>query len=202
MDEARLKNRISSMQNSMDVAKYLDSRPPIKVPKNASRALIEKTQDRLGWSSKSVAYMLNAIVLEIAIKVIWELDNGGKCKHTHDISKLFKNLDCTSQSDLKCLFDEKTRLLANLEVTRGETRIRLGELLQFQSWEETLVANRGVMVKFKYDGRFKGKSSAMGSAMWNEDGGIVWMLPPMNDSFLEALCRYTMDRFQKAIQKN
>ena len=42
-------------------------------------------------------------------------------------------------------------------------QIRYGELVQFQSWEDTLTANEDVMVNFKYDGEFKGKSTAMGA---------------------------------------
>ena len=40
---------------------------------------------------KNVAHMLNAIVLEIAIKVIWELDNNEDCRYTHNICSLFGN---------------------------------------------------------------------------------------------------------------
>ena len=75
VDEARLKDRMSSMLNFMDVAKYLDSSPPIQVPMGTSKADIEEAQDKHRWSSKKVAHMLNAIVLEIAIKVIWELES-------------------------------------------------------------------------------------------------------------------------------
>ena len=38
----------------------------------------------------------------------------------------------------------------------------LGELVQLQSWEDTLPANKDVVVNFKYDGEFKGKSTARG----------------------------------------
>ena len=52
------------------------------------------------------------------------------------------------------------------------------------------------MVNFKYDGEFKGKSTAMGGVMWN--GEDVWTLQPINGSFPEAVHRYTMDRVEKS----
>ena len=143
---------------------------------------------------RSVAYMLHAVILELAIKVIWELDNGKKCKNTHNVSKLYKDLDSASQSDLKHLFDEKAQLIAESEGNMEGKQIRYGELVQFQSWEDTLTASEDVMVNFKYDGEFKGKSTAMGGVMW--DGTTVWALNPIGELFCEAIHRYLRDRVQ------
>ena len=41
----------------------------------------------------------------------------------------------------------------------------------------------------------------MGSAMWNEDGGIVWMLPPMNDSFLKRCAATRWIDFRRLYKK-
>ena len=52
------------------------------------------------------------------------------------------------------------------------------------------------MKNFKYETRFNGKSSVMGSVIWSDE--LVWMLPPMNDRFPDALFRYTVDRVKEA----
>ena len=48
------------------------------------------------------------------------------------------------------------------------------------------------MENFKYDGEFKGKSTAMEGVMW--DGTTVWALNAIGESFSEALHRYIRDR--------
>ena len=197
MDETqlklRIKGRMCSMKYCADTAKHLASCPVL--PGSISASGVSRDEEHR-LSIRSIAYMLHCIVLELAIKVMWELEKREACKDTHRIDSLYKDLDCTSQSDLRRLFDEKAQLLADSEGTMEGKQIRYKELIQFQSWEDTLAANRDVMVNFKYDGEFKGKSTAMGGVMW--DGETVWALQPINGSFPEAVHRYTMDRVEKS----
>ena len=85
--------------------------------------------------------MLNAIVLEITIKVIWELDNNRDCKHTHNISKLYKGLKENSRRELEKVYDEQSTLISSLEGTdkKGQ-RMRIGDLVQLQTLRDALVA--------------------------------------------------------------
>ncbi len=143
--------------------------------------------------------MLNAVVFEIAIKVIWELDHDEECRHTHNIDTLYDELNEKSRRELKEIYDEKSTVLAGLEGTNKKgQRIRLEDLVQFQSLQDALVANKYIMKNFKYDGGFNGKSSAMGSVIWNK--GILWTIPPLGHArFPEALYRYVDKRVQKAM---
>lgn len=76
-------------------------------------------------------------------------------------------------------------------------RIRLTDLVQLQSLQEALVANEDTIKNFKYDGNFKGKSSAMSSVIWNSEA--LWTIPTLNLTRLsEALCQCTIDRVEKA----
>ena len=189
------------MRSCMEVAKYLDESPQHMIPiqVGTSEADIQEMKDKHRLSRKHVAHMLNAVVLEIAIKVIWELDNNQECRYTHDIGALYGELKEDNQRELKEIYNEKATGLDGLEGTdkRGK-RIRLGDLVQLQSLQEALAANEGTMRDFKYDAEFKGKSSAMGSVLW--DGERLWTLPPITERFPEALYRYTADRVQKAEQ--
>ena len=198
MDLNRLDERIKAMESHLDIVIYLDKSPQHLVPVQGipTEAKIEEAKDRHRWSRKSVVHMLNAIIFEIAIKILWELDNEKKPKNTHDIFKLYEGLKPNSQSDLKSLYDEKVKLLAGTEGNQGGQQVRFGDLVQFQSWEDALHANRDVMVNFKYDGIYKGKSSAMGSAVWNNE--TLWMMPPIEWSqFAESICLYVKDEVEK-----
>ena len=200
MKDNRFDSKISSMRSCMEIAKYLDDSPQhlIPAPANATEADRLKLADRHRWSRKNVSHMLNAIVLEIAIKVTWELDNDKECRHTHNISKLYNELGEESRRELKRIYDEKFATISGLQGTNknGQT-VRIGDLVQLQSLQDALVANEDTMKNFKYDGDFNGKSSAMGSVIWSKD--LLWIIPPLgHERIPEALYRYTMRRVQRA----
>lgn len=197
MSTGRLKQRLESMRSSMEVAKHLDDSPLNPVPLGTPVEDIEAIIDKHRLDRRIISHFLNALVLEIAIKVIWELDNAKECRYIHDIYQLYQELDPASQSDLNNLFNEKATIIANMEGDAQDgTRIRIGDLVQFQSWEDTLRANRDIMQNFKYDGEFNGKSSAMGSVMWNNE--TLWIFPGLNFvRFPEAVYQYVYDRLQK-----
>ena len=198
MKENRFDSKMSSMRSCMEIAKYLDDSPQHLIPtsSNASEADIQEIKDRHKWSRKTVAHLLNAIVLEIAIKVIWELANNRDCKHTHNISKLYKGLKENSRRELEKIYDEQSTLISSLEGTdkKGQ-RMRIGDLVQLQTLRDALVANEDTMKNFKYNVDFNGKSSAMGSVIWSKD--LLWTIPPLeHERIPEALYRYTMRRVQ------
>ena len=146
--------------------------------------------------------MLNAIVLEIAVKVIWELDHNRDCKYTHNISKLYGQLTEKSRGDLEVIYDAKSKFLAGLEGTNKKAqRVRIGDLVRMQSLQEALLANEDTMKNFKYNANFNGKSSAMGSVIWSNE--LIYTIPPLNRERLpEALYKYTLDRVQKTGVRN
>lgn len=194
---------MESMRSCLEAARHLDDCPvdPIKVSQMTSPDIIQETKDRHRLSRKHIAHMLNAVVLEIAIKVIWELDHDEECRHIHNIDTLYDELDEESRRELKEIYDEKSAALAGLEGTNKKgQRIRLEDLVQFQSLQDALVANEYTMKHFKYDGGFNGKSSAMGSVIW--DKGTLWTIPPLDQMrFPEALYRYVDNRVQKAMKE-
>ena len=197
LDSNRVEERLKSAESFLEIARYLDSGPPVRVPLGSPTTVVEEIKGRHRWWSGITCHMLYAIVFEIAVKIIWELDNQRTCRYTHDISSLYRELSEKSQQEIRKTFDAKSVALSQLEGTNKKgKRIRLGEIVRLQSLEDALEANEDVMKNFKYETRFNGKSSVMGSVIWSDE--LVWMLPPMNDRFPDALFRYTVDRVKEA----
>ena len=197
MDSERIEERLRSTEGFLEIAKYLHSRPPIRVPIGSSRTEVEEIEDKHRWWRGITSHMLYAIVFEVSLKIIWELDNNEECRFTHNIRDLYNELAPDSQHQLQAIFDEKSTALARLQGTnkKGE-RIIIGELVELQSLRDALEANEDTMKNFKYETRFRGKSSVLGSVIWTDE--LSWILPSLNDSFGEALFRYTVDRVKEA----
>ena len=188
MDKNRLNELMKTAEAHLEIAKYLDSRPPVRAVPGDAKAL-QEVLDRNTLCGKMVCHLLYAIIFEISIKVIWELDSGTKADQTHDIGKLYKGLEKGSQECVKEIYDDQIAKWAGVEGTMEEKKKTLGQFVQFSSFYEALEANRDTMVNFKYDTMFKGKSTLIGSAIW--DGQTIWALPPGYTSFAARLFNYT-----------
>ena len=145
------------------------------------------------------SHMLYAIVFELSIKVIWELDHNEDCRFTHNIGALYNELAPVSKDRIREIFGEKLTALAGLQGTnrKGE-RVIIGELVELQSLRDALEANEDTMKNFKYDTKFRGKSSVLGSMIWTDE--LYYVLPSLDDNFIDALFRYTVDRVTEAKQ--
>lgn len=199
MNVTRIEERMSAMQTCIDSARCLNESRVYSIPNTpGALATREEEIDRQRLSRGKVGHMLCAVALEIAIKVLWELEHRKACRHTHDIKTLYNELNIQSQQQLKKMYDEKMSALAALEGTQKDGKhVRIGEIVQFASLKEALDANEDTMRNFKYDNKFTGKSSAMGIMMWNSQRQYV--LPPLQgESFIEALFRYTREQIQNA----
>ena len=128
---------------------------------------IEKPDTKLydfEFGKKAVIHFLYAIVIEICIKVIWEIEKNTPPKPTHDIFTRYTELSPESQQAISDIYDiqvSKTHELIS--------RYKIEKEIKLQSLEDALRANEQTMRDIKYDGKFNGKSSALGSVMWNED---------------------------------
>ena len=184
----------------MEIAKYLDANPPFQVLSNDTPQDIEESMDNHRLWRKSVVHMLNSIVFELTIKVIWELDHNQQCRYTHNISSLYSELKEKSRRELRDIYLKKSRQMATLEATDKQgNQTMLGNLVDFQSFEDALASNEDTMKNFKYDGVFKGKSSVMGSVIWNSE--TIWTLPPLQNPLPETLYYYARDRIQATKQQ-
>ena len=147
----------------------------------------------------STCHMLCAIVLEIAIKVLWDLEYCEEPKHEHEIKTLYRNLDSQTQVDLKKMYYKKAEELAKSKTSDGRRVHQVSKIAM--SLEEVLSANSDIMKNFKYDNKFKNKSSAMGVVLWNNKKRRVYSLPSMGrEIFPEALFKYVKEQADKVLE--
>ena len=156
-----------------------------------SKEKIEARKDKQRLQRKEVCHFLYAIVFELAIKIIWETDKGKECRRTHNILDLYKELSLKKQSPIKDLYDNQVSIIKNREGERGGKKIRFKDLADFQSLDEALKSNQDTITNFKYDGQFRGKSSVMGSVIWNNKG--IWTLPEGFVVFPKKLLKYARE---------
>ena len=128
----------------------------------------------------SVAHLLDSIVFEIGLKILWALEKGIPYRHTHDIKKLFGQLADSTRADVEELYDNALSSIRDLSGTDASGQpTRISDRVRFQTLREALQENQAIITKFKYDLEFRGKSSSLGSVIWNLDDGVVYALPPV-----------------------
>lgn len=149
----------------------------------------------------SVAHLLDSIVFEIGVKILWALEKSIDYNHTHDIRKLFGQLADRTRADIEELYDNALPSIRDLSGTDASGQpTRVSDRVRFQTLQEALQENQAIITNFKYDLEFRGKSSSLGSVIWNLDDGVVYALPPVRrDRFPRLLCDYVEKRVGKRI---
>ena len=142
----------------------------------------EDAQSKLSdivYRRKLVVHFLYAVVIEISIKVIWEIENGTIPEYNHDIFSRYEELSPESKKKISGLYKTQvshtTKLISLCNGQRDSVGAVVNISQDLQSLEDALKANEQTVKNFKYDGRFKGKSSALCSLLW--DAGLVYTLP-------------------------
>ena len=151
-----------------------------------------KKEDAL-CRKKYVLHFLYATVIELSIKVIWGCEKNKIAPYSHEILSLYDALS-----------DEPLLQISNmykLQVTNTEHLIShangvtdsLGGIVDLrpnlQLLEDALKSNSQTMTDFKYDGQFKGKSSALSSIIWHDNE--IHLLPtPKLTVFPKLLLEY------------
>ena len=199
--KSEISEKMRIMEACVDTAGFLLDAPFYKQPLVALEATeFDELKAEQRLSRGMIAHLDYAIVLELVIKVIWELDNKRPCEHTHNIYKLYGELSEKSKRQIETIYDNNAVILANQEGKdkQGNT-IRLGDLVSLQTLQEGLQANEETMKDYKYDGRLRGKSSALGSVIWDENIDLLWVLPALQFKRVpEALCEYAKNRIDSA----
>ena len=82
---------------------------------------------------------------------------------------LYKELSTKKQLLIKNLYDSQLSVL-NVEGTGQDgSSISVENLVDLQTLEEALESNKDTITNFKYDGKFRGKSSAIGAVIEGGD---------------------------------
>ena len=195
MTRERIANRLRAMRYSYEGSKYLTDTAPqvVCISDDAGASARESAIADHQLMCAHVAHLLNSIVFEISVKILWEIDNGSEPRHTHNVGKLFKGLSDDTKRYLTNLYED-TRTQMDQYPRDGGSGV-LGDLVSFQSLDEALVANEDTIKNFKYNGAVRGKSTLMGRLVWNLDIDTRWILPPVPiPRFVDGLHEYVNGR--------
>ena len=188
-----LEEKLRIAETFLDTAEFLEMAPFIATV-GESAENIENRKDKQRWQRKGVCHFLYAIVFELAIKIIWESDKGEKCRQTHDILSLYTELSNEKQAKIQELYDRQLSIIKAQEGESQGKKIHVKDLTGFQSLNEALKANKETVRDFKYDGKFRGKSSAIGGVIWNNQ--TVWIFPERFVIFPKELLKYARENVE------
>ena len=172
-----LDRKIFMAENLLDAAQLLEATT------NAVRAdSLEDAKSKLSdntFRRKTVTHFLYSMIIEISIKVIWEIEHGKTPAYNHDILIRYNELSQESQQKISDMYDLQVANIKDLisrcngSIDKGGRIVNI--TLDHQSLEDALEANEQTVKNFKYDGRFNGKSSALCSIMWTDNR--IYVLP-------------------------
>ena len=158
-----------------------------------SREEVDARASKLRWQKKKVCHFLYAMVFELAIKIMWEVENSRESEHIHNILQIYKELSRKKRSKIRQLYDTQVSEITNQVGQRNGARIRVEDLTEFQSLKQALKANYATVTAFKYHGLYKGKSSVIGGVIWNEDVEQIYIFPERFVIFPKEIVKYARE---------
>ena len=189
-----LHEKIKMAQSLLDSANLLERTLNQIVAKSQEEA--ESKAEDARYRRKMTGHFLYAIVFELCIKIIWEVEHNVPPKPNHDILSRYRELSKESRQAISDMYDTQVQNTENT-ISRANSGVmdNKGDVvalcIQLQSLQDALKSNPQTMRDFKYDGKFTGKSSAFGSIMWSNDR--VYILPnPEFIVFPEHLLTYAI----------
>lgn len=129
---------------------------------------------------KHVAHFIYALIFEISIKIIYGIEKKKVAPHNHKILDLYNQLSPRVQQGIRNFYDlqvSHTKKIL-LEFFNG-VKTESGKTINIKpaNLEEALELNEKVVRDFKYNARLKGKSSALGSLIWDTEHELQWDIP-------------------------
>ena len=172
MDNTSLTDKIKMAQGFLDSSQLLERTLNQIVAKSQEEAEIKVDDTR--YTRKMTAHFLYAIVFELCIKIIWEIEHNEPPKPNHDILSRYRELSKESRQAISDMYDNQVKITQNI-ISRSNSGVTdnydetVSLCIELQSLEDTLKSNPETMRDFKYDGKLTQKSSAFGSIMWSKD---------------------------------
>lgn len=167
----------------------------------------EKVQAKLEDTKRNikiVTHFLYAMVFELSIKIIWEIEQGKESPYHHNTLQLYRQLSQASRQKISDMYDLQISNMEKLISECNGKRNRTGEIvnlkMDLQSLEDALEVNEQIVKNFKYDGQLNGKSSVLCSIMWADD--TMWILPQSIANtiiFPKALLEYAISLYTAKI---
>lgn len=156
---------------------------------------------------KHVAHFLYAMIFEISIKVIYGIEKNKVAPYNHKILDLYKQLSQGAKQAIRSFYDTQvshtnTRLPEFFSGKKAESGNTIN--IKLANLEEALELNEKVIRDFKYNAQLKGKSSAFGSLIWDEELQRQWTIPiPDLVIFPKSLLEYAISlKEARSIEKS
>ena len=119
----------------------------------------------------STCYFLNSVILELLIKIFWEIEKSKECPHTHSIENLYSQLSKDSQDFLSSKY---TELKIQLEhKINSSSPNDLG--LNYSNFETILSSNKKVVMDYKYEMKPNSENSVFNNMV--SVGDHYYMIP-------------------------
>ena len=172
MDNTSLTDKLKMAQSFLESAQMLERTLNQIFAKSQEEA--ESKAEDARYRRKMTVHFLYAIVFELCIKIIWEIEHNKPAKPNHDILSQYRELSKESRKAISEMYDNQVKITENI-ISRSNSGVKdnygdtVNLCVELQSLQDALISNPQTMRDFKYDGRFTGKSSAFGSIMWSKD---------------------------------
>ena len=194
MDNTSLTEKTKMAKTFLESVQFLEGTLNQIFAKSQEEA--ESKADDTRYTRKMTAHFLYAIVFELCIKIIWEIEHNEPPKPNHDILSRYTELSKESRQAISDMYDNQVKITQNI-ISRSNSGVtdNYGETvslcIELQSLEDTLKSNPETMRDFKYDGKLTQKSSAFGSIMWSKDRKYI-LSDPNFIVFPEQLLTYAI----------
>lgn len=164
-------------QSFLDTAQLHELTQNCVIGSTPEEAQAKKDDAALG--KKFVTHFLYAMVFELSIKIIYEIEQRKEAPYHHNILCLYKELSPAAQQKISDLYDIQVSNMKKLISECNGRRNRGGQIvnlkMDLQTLEDALEVNEQTVTNFKYDGKINGKSSVLCSTMWTDNR--IFILP-------------------------
>ena len=175
MLNTNLDRKIFMAQSFLDSAQLHELTQNCVISSSVEEALAKRDDTALG--RKLVTHFLYAMVFELSIKIIYEIEQGEEAPHRHNIWRLYKELSPASKQKISDLYDVQVSNMEKVISDCNGRRNKGGQIVNLkpslQTLEDALKVNEQTVINFKYDGQVKGKSSVLCSTMWTDDRILI-----------------------------
>ena len=151
---------------------------------------VGEARDRQKIGNALTVVVLYSIVVELAIKQLWEDEHGSLARFTHNILELFTELDSDTQEEVTGIYDECCLAYVHAveagikELGESAMRVEIANINEALKWNESAMRN------LKYDMTPQGKSVPSG-LFWNSE--LAWVVPSRFPNFAVRLTRWVAD---------
>ena len=176
--EQDIEDKIRMAKSFLDTANFLEHTINGVIADSLESAELKRVETKL--MRKHVLHFLYAIIIEICIKIIHGIEKNEVAPRIHKIINLYKKLlpqtkrEISNRYKLQISQMEKHVLKPFNEKTLTDGR---SVNIQLPTLKEALELNEWIVKDFKYDAKLRGKSSALGSLIWDEKLQRQWTVP-------------------------